>query len=186
MKAILLDRDGVINEEVPGYVRIPAHWKPLPGSLEALKQLSDAGFTVIVITNQGGIGRGLYTEADLSLIHQTLCARIADAGGRIDKILYCPHAPEAECFCRKPKPGLLYEAASLFQLKLTEVYFVGDSLRDVEAAQTAGCIPLLVRTGYGVRTVNEHGDKLKGVVVCDDLSKAVTHVISHHKECYAI
>ncbi|MBI4357227.1 MAG: D-glycero-beta-D-manno-heptose 1,7-bisphosphate 7-phosphatase [Gammaproteobacteria bacterium] len=177
MKAILLDRDGVINEEIPGYVRTSSQWVPIPGSMDALKRLKEAGFLVIVITNQGGIGRGLYTEADLALIHQAMCMRVDEAGGRIDKILYCPHHPEEECVCRKPNPSLLYEAAALFHLDLSRTHFVGDSLRDVEAAKTAGCIPLLVRTGNGAKTEEAHRDKLEGVRVCDDLNEAVAKIV---------
>lgn len=151
--AIMLDRDGVINVDSDAYIKSVDEWHPLPGSLEAIARLSRAGWIIAVCTNQSGIGRGLLTESTLHAIHTELQRRLVPLGGRIDGFFYCPHTPEAHCDCRKPKPGLLEQAARTLSFQLEGVPFVGDTRRDMEAARAAGATPVLVRTGKGTRTV---------------------------------
>jgi D-glycero-D-manno-heptose 1,7-bisphosphate phosphatase len=139
--AIILDRDGVLNRKPPRaqYVRNWSEWEWRPGALEALKLLRDAGYRTIVASNQPGIGRGVMSEADLEAIHDRAQREAAQAGGRIDAIYYCPHDWDEGCDCRKPKPGLLYQAQRDFHLDLTRTPFVGDDERDAAAADAAGC-----------------------------------------------
>ncbi len=151
-KVVLLDRDGVINRDSPDYIKSPAEWEPLPGSLEAIARLHRAGFRLGIVTNQSGLGRGLFTPDTLADIHRCMLDRIAAAGGDIQRIFFCPHTPEDNCGCRKPLPGMLYEAAEYFACGFDNMIFVGDSARDIEAARTVGARPVLVRTGNGART----------------------------------
>ena len=138
---VLLDRDGVLNERPPKaeYVRGPAEFVWLPGAREALRQFARAGFRVIVISNQAGIARGVMSEADLEAVHDRMRADAAAAGGRIDEAFYCPHHWDEGCACRKPKPGMLFQAQRAFHLDLTRTPFIGDDARDAEAARAAGC-----------------------------------------------
>lgn len=182
MKAVFLDRDGVINQESPSSIRTPDEWKPFPGSLEAIQQFTRAGLRVYVITNQAGIARGFYTEETLSAIHQKMLDEVAKLGGKIDKIFYCPHASDAGCDCRKPNPGMLYRAAEEFHLQLSKIHFVGDSMRDIEAGQQAGCIPVLVKTGNGKHTLKEYPKELEEVAVFDSLYQAAPFIIKNTKE----
>lgn len=143
-RLVLLDRDGVINRDSSAYIRSVAEWLPLPGSLEAIARLTAAGFEVAVVTNQSGVGRGLLSEETLTGIHAAMRAAAAAAGGRIAGIFYCPHRPDEACDCRKPKPGLLLEAAAHFGCPLDGVPFIGDKASDVEAALAVGARPILV------------------------------------------
>ncbi|HEX5419695.1 MAG TPA: D-glycero-beta-D-manno-heptose 1,7-bisphosphate 7-phosphatase [Gammaproteobacteria bacterium] len=145
-RLVILDRDGVINEDSPDYVTSPEGWRPLPGSLEAIADLCRAGFEVVVATNQAGIARGLLSEADLEAIHVHMREAVARAGGRLAGIYYCPHHPEEGCACRKPMPGLLEQAAADFGGSLEGVPFIGDKLTDVLAAEAAGARPICVRS----------------------------------------
>ena len=157
MKLVILDRDGTINHDSDQYIKSPAEWKPIKGSLEAIARLSQNGWRVVVATNQSGIGRGLFEMATLNAIHDTMHRAVHHAGGRIDAIFFCPHAADSNCECRKPKPGLLREIASRMDVELAEVPMVGDSLRDLEAAAAAGAKPYLVLTGKGKKTRDAGG-----------------------------
>lgn len=151
-KTVILDRDGVINFDSPDYIKSPEEWFPIPGSIEAIAQLSQAGFTVVLATNQSGLGRGLYTLETLHQIHQKMRDAVAALGGEITKIYFCPHTPADHCDCRKPKPGMLLQIQSDFQLKNTDMIFIGDSVKDYEAAQAVGCEFILVKTGNGTKS----------------------------------
>lgn len=176
MKLIILDRDGVINHDSPAYIKSPEEWKPIPGSLEAIALLSQAGYRVLVATNQSGVGRGLFEMATLNAIHDKMHRALGLAGGRIDGIFYCPHAHDAGCSCRKPKTGLLEEIAHRFGVSLEGVPFIGDSLRDLQAAVAVGAQPILVLTGKGKKT-RKDGDLPEGTVVYDDLASAVRSLL---------
>ncbi len=152
MKLVILDRDGVINADSDQYIKSPEEWKPIPGSLEAIARLTQAGFRVVVATNQSGLGRGLFDMATLNAMHDKMHKAVNQLGGRIDAIFFCAHAQDAGCACRKPKPGMLLEIAARFDLALAGVPVVGDSLRDLQAASAAGARPVLVLTGKGERT----------------------------------
>lgn len=150
---IILDRDGVINEDSDAYIKSLAEWRPLPGSIDALARLSRAGHHLAVATNQSGLGRGLFGQDALDAMHAELNALVQAAGGRLEGIFYCPHTPEDGCDCRKPLPGLLDAIGSELGWPLQNSLMVGDSLRDLEAGLARGCRPVLVRTGKGERTL---------------------------------
>lgn len=152
-RLIILDRDGVINEDSDEFVKSVDECHLIPGSADAIARLCDAGYLVVVATNQSGIARGLLDEFDLAQIHQYISARVEEAGGFIEAFVYCPHGPDDQCECRKPKPGLLEKIADEFGLPLSGCAFVGDSLRDLQAAQAAGCEPVLVLSGKGEQTL---------------------------------
>ena len=170
MKLVILDRDGAINHDSDNYIKSPAEWRPIAGSLEAIARLTQAGYRVVVATNQSGIARGLFDTATLIAIHDMLARAAALAGGRIDAFFFCPHAADSACACRKPKPGMLLEVARRFNVSLSEVYMVGDARRDVEAAAAAGARPVLVLTGKGRKTFDE-GKLPPGTAVYQDLAQ---------------
>jgi len=176
MKLVILDRDGVINHDSPAYIKSPEEWKPIPGSLEAIALLSQSGYRVLVATNQSGVGRGLFEMSTLNAIHDKMHRALGLAGGRIDGIFYCPHAQDAGCNCRKPKPGMLEEIAHRFGVSLEGVPLIGDSLRDLQAAVAVGAQPILVLTGKGKKT-RKDGDLPEGTVVYDDLAAAVRSLL---------
>lgn len=155
MKLIILDRDGVINHDSDAYIKSVDEWQPIAGSIEAIARLYHAGWTVAVATNQSGLARGYYDEATLHAMHDKLRALLAEQGAEIGLIAYCPHGPDDGCDCRKPSPGMLLQIAEHYQADLDGVWFVGDSLRDLEAAVAVGAQPVLVRTGKGGQTA-EH------------------------------
>lgn len=155
MKLVILDRDGTINHDSDHFIKSPAEWRPIAGSLEAIARLTQAGYRVVVATNQSGIARGLFDTATLIAIHDTMQRAAGLAGGRIDAFFFCPHAADAGCACRKPKPGMLLEIARRFNVSLSDVYMVGDAPRDVEAAAAAGARPVLVLTGKGQETFDQ-------------------------------
>jgi len=157
MKLVVLDRDGVINHDSPSYIKSPDEWKPIPRSLDAIARLTQADYRVVVATNQAGIGRGLFEMATLNAIHDKMHRAVGQAGGRIDAVFFCPHAMEANCGCRKPKPGMLEEIGRRFNTKLNGVPCIGDSLRDLQAAAAVGAQPLLVLTGKGAETQRDGG-----------------------------
>jgi D-glycero-D-manno-heptose 1,7-bisphosphate phosphatase len=169
MKLVVLDRDGTINYDSDQYIKSPAEWKPIPGSMEAIARLTQRGWRCVVATNQSGIARGLFDMATLNAIHAEMHRAVAQAGGRIDAIFFCPHAADSNCECRKPKPGLLREIASRFDIDLKGVPMIGDSLRDVQAAVAAGAQPYLVLTGKG-RQTRDAGGLPKGTEVFADLA----------------
>ena len=149
MSLVILDRDGVINHDSDDYIKSPDEWQPLPGSLEAIARLCRADYTVVVATNQAGVGRGLFSLEMLTRIHRKMASSIRDKGGRLDSIFFCPHSPADQCGCRKPKPGMLLEISDRLSIGLSGVPVVGDSLRDLEAAAAAGAMPVRVKTGRG-------------------------------------
>ncbi|MFN7096791.1 MAG: D-glycero-beta-D-manno-heptose 1,7-bisphosphate 7-phosphatase, partial [Gammaproteobacteria bacterium] len=151
MKLIILDRDGVINYDSPDYIKSPAEWRPIPGSLEAIAKLNNAGYKVVVATNQSGIGRGLFNLHTLHAIHKHLKESLAKVGGHIDFFAVCPHTPDDNCSCRKPRPGLLLQISQRYNCSLQDVPVIGDSFRDIKAAVAVGARPILVLTGNGVK-----------------------------------
>ena len=177
-RLVILDRDGVINEDSDAFVKSADEWRPLPGSIDAIARLSQAGFTVAVATNQSGIARGLFGRDDLSAMHEKLETLVEDAGGRVDRIVFCPHGPDDGCDCRKPKPGLYVELGEHYGLSLDGVPAIGDSRRDLEAAAAVGARPILVRTGKGAKTEAELDGPLASVVVFDNLAAAADHLIA--------
>lgn len=169
---IILDRDGVINQDSDNFVKSLDEFILLPGSAEAIARLSKAGYQVMVATNQSGIARGYYSLEVLSQMHEKLCAEVEALGGKITDINFCPHGPGSECECRKPKPGMYQALADKHNLSLDGVPVIGDSLRDLQAAQQVDGKPILVRTGKGERTIAK-GDGLAGIPIFDDLAAAV-------------
>lgn len=147
MRLVILDRDGTINEDSAEFVKSPSEWQPLPGALEAIARLNHAGWHVVVATNQSGLGRGLFDVATLNAMHAKMHAMLAAVGGRIDAVFYCPHAPDEQCRCRKPEPGLFEQIGERYGVDLQGVPAVGDSARDLVAAASAGCEPHLVLSG---------------------------------------
>ncbi|MGZ5118853.1 MAG: D-glycero-beta-D-manno-heptose 1,7-bisphosphate 7-phosphatase, partial [Burkholderiales bacterium] len=147
MKLVILDRDGVVNHDSESFIKSPEEWRPIAGSLEAIARLNQAGYHVVLATNQSGVGRGLFEVSTLNAIHDKMHRALAQIGGRIDAIFFCPHAQEANCECRKPKSGLLREIAHRFNVDLKGVPNVGDSLRDLQAAAAVEALPILVLTG---------------------------------------
>ncbi|MCX7892115.1 MAG: D-glycero-beta-D-manno-heptose 1,7-bisphosphate 7-phosphatase [Burkholderiales bacterium] len=152
MKLVILDRDGVVNFDSDQYIKSPEEWRPIPGSVEAIARLTQAGYRVVVATNQSGLGRGLFDMATLTAIHDKMHRTVAQAGGRIDAIFYCPHAADSTCPCRKPNPGMLVAIGERFNTPLEGVPAVGDSLRDLQAAVAVKARPILVLTGKGEQT----------------------------------
>jgi D-glycero-D-manno-heptose 1,7-bisphosphate phosphatase len=152
MPLLILDRDGVINQDSDDYIRSLADWQPIPGSIEAIASLSRAGYTVAIATNQSGLSRGYFTIDELEAIHADLCQRVEEQGGTIAGIFYCPHLPGEGCDCRKPATGLLTAIETELGLPLAGSYFIGDSLKDLQAARAMQCRPVLVLTGKGETT----------------------------------
>ncbi|RCS58383.1 D-glycero-beta-D-manno-heptose 1,7-bisphosphate 7-phosphatase [Parvibium lacunae] len=171
-KLIILDRDGVINHDSDQYIKHPDEWVPLPGSLEAIARLTQEGYRVIVATNQSGIGRGLFDMATLNAMHDKMHRLVQGLGGKIDAVFFCPHTSEAQCVCRKPKPGLFQQIEERYGVSLKGVAAVGDSLRDLQAATALGCRPYLVRTGKGRKT-EETGGLPPHTEVYEDLGSTV-------------
>lgn len=151
-KLVILDRDGVINVDSPNFIKNPDEWIPLPGSLEAISLLNQKGYLVAIATNQSGIGRGLYSEHTLHLIHLKMHQALQDINAQIHHIEFCPHLPSDHCQCRKPLPGMLKKIAHIFSIPLYSVPVVGDSLRDLQAASAVQASPILVLTGNGSLT----------------------------------
>jgi len=172
MKLIVLDRDGVINIDSASFIKSPSEWRPIPGSLEAIARLHQAGYRVVVATNQSGVGRNLFDMDTLNAIHQKMHQAVAAAGGRVDAVFYCPHTADDKCDCRKPKPGMFRRIASCFNVDLTGVPAVGDSLRDLQAAAQVGAVPYLVLTGKGLKTQAD-GNLPPGTKLFSDLAHVV-------------
>lgn len=175
MKLVILDRDGTINEDSEDHVRSPEEFRPIKGSLEAIARLTQADYRIVVVTNQSGIARGFLDTRTLFAIHDTLLRALALVGGRIDAFFFCPHAANAGCECRKPKPGMLLEVGRRFNVALDDVYMVGDALRDLQAAAAAGARPVLVLTGKGAETSAE-GKLPPGTRVFPDLAAFAEHL----------
>jgi len=175
MPLIILDRDGVINQDSDDFIKSPAEWNPIEGSLEAIARLNYAGYRVVVITNQSGIARGLLDIETLTRIHNKMGRMLAQAGGKIEAVLFCPHGPDDDCDCRKPKDGNFQTLAKRLRINLNGVPAIGDSLRDIEAAQMAGAKPLLVRTGKGEKALAQGIPD--GVPVYANMAEAVNALL---------
>ena len=176
-RLVILDRDGVINRDSPDFVKTTGEWLPLPGSIRAIADLSAAGFTVTIASNQSGLARGLFDRAALGAMHRKLRRLVGRHGGRVDRIVVCPHGPDDGCDCRKPRPGLLRRLARFYRCDLNGVPVVGDSLRDLQAAVRVGARPMLVRTGNGRRTESMLDGELAAIEVFDDLAAAAATLV---------
>jgi len=178
MKLIILDRDGVINEDSDDYIKSPDEWMPIPGSLDAIARLNHAGYIVAIASNQSGIARGYFNLETLAAMNVKMCNMLSHSGGRIDAMFFCPHGPADGCDCRKPKPGLLTEIGNRFQTSLANVMFVGDNINDIKAARAAGARPVLVRTGKGEQTAKMiAANNPDNVPVYDDLADLVSTIL---------
>jgi D-glycero-D-manno-heptose 1,7-bisphosphate phosphatase len=178
MPFLILDRDGVINEDSDEFIKSPEEWVPIPGSIDAIAQLTKEGYRIVVITNQSGVARGLFDLSTLERMHIKMISMVEMAGGKIEAVFFCPHGPEHGCDCRKPKPGLFHAAASHFDFDLAGVPAIGDSYRDLEAAKAVGALPILVETGKGLRTLARHPDL--DVPVFSNLYEAAQHLLQSH------
>ncbi len=175
MKLLILDRDGVINYDSDAYIKTLEEWIPLPGAVEAIAQLSKAGWTVAVATNQSGLARGYYSEAVLTSMHDRLRELVVQQGGELGLVVHCPHGPDDGCNCRKPKPGMLQTIAAHYHTNLAGVWFIGDSRGDLEAAVAVDCQPVLVKTGKGEKTL---GTVLPtGTLIFDDLAAVAAQLL---------
>ena len=182
-KWLILDRDGVINVDSDQFIKSPDEWQPIPGSLEAIAAFNQAGYKIVIISNQSGIARGLLDIPMLESIHQKFAELLKEHGGEIERIYFCPHGPDDHCHCRKPKPGLFTRFAKEFELSLDGVYAIGDSIRDLQAARLAGARAVLVRTGKGensVKSIAESRDDefLNQVPVFDNLLAFKNHLLN--------
>lgn len=177
MKLIILDRDGVINEDSDAFIKSVEEWIPLPGSIEAIARLSKAGWTVAIATNQSGLARGYFSEQTLNAMHQRLRQLVAEQGGQLDLIRHCPHGPDDGCDCRKPLAGMFHAIGEHYQMSLEGVPTVGDSLRDLQAGAQVGCRPYLVRTGKGAQT--EQQALPAGTRVFDNLAAVASHLLEN-------
>ena len=176
MKLVVLDRDGVVNFDSDQYIKSPAEWRPIPGSIEAIARLNQHGYRIAVATNQSGIGRGLFDMATLNAINDKMMELVFRQGGRIDALFFCPHTATEECACRKPRTGMYEEIAARFHTELKGVPMVGDSLKDLQAAESVGAQPILVLTGKGKGT-REDGGMPKKTLVFEDLAAASRHLV---------
>lgn len=183
-KLVILDRDGVINEDSDHYIRSADEWLPIPGSIEAIAHLSRAGYKVTVATNQSGLARGYFSLRELDAMHEKLARLVQLQGGSVDGIYYCPHNPDDQCQCRKPKTGLIDQIFRDFDAVPTETWLVGDSLRDLQAGESSGCQVALVLTGKGAdtqATLTRYPEKLimaGDVPVFNNLNSFVEHILS--------
>lgn len=180
-KIVVLDRDGVINADSDAFIKSPDEWVALPGSLEAIARLNQAGYRVAVATNQSGIGRGLFDMAALNAMHMKMHRAAAAVGGRIDAVFFCPHTAQDHCECRKPKPGMLKMIAERFELDPSHTPSVGDALRDLQAAAAIGFQPHLVLTGKGRKTLAA-GGLPEGTKVHEDLRAFALDFLSEEHE----
>ena len=177
-RLVILDRDGVINEDSDDYIRNEDEWIPIPGSIEAICRLSKAGWRVAVATNQSGLGRGYFDEFALARMHEKMRALVEECGGEIAGVFFCPHRPDEDCGCRKPRPGLLERMEAEFGISVAGAWYVGDTGKDLDCALAMGCRPALVLTGKGTETREKLGDgKLAEVPVFDDLLAAADFIL---------
>jgi len=174
-KAVLLDRDGVINFDSPDYILSPEEWRPIPGSLEAIGRLSAAGIAVAICSNQSGLGRGMMSQKTFQAIHAKMMLAIEEKGGEIGYVAYCPHGPDDACDCRKPLPGLLEEALGSLNVAAPDALMIGDSTRDVQAAHAAGVSACLVQSGYGDadKILEKSRELMPDIAFYPDLASAV-------------
>lgn len=190
MKLVILDRDGVINTDSDSYVKSANEWIPIKGSIEAIARLSKAGFTIVVATNQSGLSRKLFDLDDLEAMHRKMSDLVDEAGGNLAGVFYCPHHPDDNCQCRKPKTGLIDAIERELSTTAEDAYFIGDSLRDLQSAVAKCCKPILVRTGKGEKTLQklnsinsgkENSDeKMPRLTIFDDLAAASNYIINAH------
>lgn len=178
IKLVVLDRDGVINQDSDDYIKTPEEWIPIPGSLEAIARLNHAGYRVIMATNQSGLGRGYFSIDAINAIHRRMRRELSAFGAQIEAIFLCPHAPDTNCRCRKPLPGLLEDIAKRLRIDMAGIPVIGDSFRDIQAAVAVGAAPSLVLTGKGQSTVREYMDSLVDVPTYKDLSTAVNALLT--------
>jgi len=178
-RLVMIDRDGVINEDSGEFIKSVAEWRPIAGSLEAIASLHRAGWQVAVVTNQSGVGRGLYDEATLGEIHEHMRSRVRAAGGELAGVYYCPHLPDAGCDCRKPKPGMFRALERELRVSVVGAPYIGDRMSDIEAAEAVGAKPMLVRTGTGASTVALLG--ARRVPVFDDLAAAARSLLAEKR-----
>ncbi|WP_370277021.1 D-glycero-beta-D-manno-heptose 1,7-bisphosphate 7-phosphatase [Pontibacterium sp.] len=180
MKLVILDRDGVINEDSDAYVKSVDEWIPLPGSADAIAKLTQSGYTVAVATNQSGLARGYFSQHDLDAMHEKMLALIKEKGGKIAHIAWCPHGPDDNCNCRKPLPGMINEIRDTLSVPDDTIcWMIGDSLRDLQAGAVANCRTILVKTGKGMRTLEDTSNALPvGSHICMDLADAVKLILA--------
>lgn len=184
MKLIILDRDGVINEDSDDYIKSVDEWMPIPGSIEAIASLSSNGYTVVVATNQSGIARKMFDEYELAAMHQKMCDLVEAQGGQIAGVFFCPHGPDEGCGCRKPLPGLLRQIECEFGIAVQGTPFVGDSTKDILAAKLTGCVPVLVRTGKGEASIaSASANELDGVKIFPDLKHFADTLLHADSSC---
>jgi D-glycero-D-manno-heptose 1,7-bisphosphate phosphatase len=181
-RLVILDRDGVINHDSDEFVKSPSEWEPIDGSIEAIAELSNAGFTVAVATNQSGIGRKMIDMPALEAIHKKMRQAITDAGGDLGRIVFCPHHPDDNCDCRKPKPGLLNKLARQYGVPINGVPMVGDSERDIAAAKAVSGRPILVLTGNGRHTAALLAEKDEEVETYPDLQAVAKQLIANSRD----
>ncbi|WP_456377770.1 D-glycero-beta-D-manno-heptose 1,7-bisphosphate 7-phosphatase [Thiolapillus sp.] len=182
IRHIILDRDGVINADSDQFIKTPDEWQPIDGSLEAIARLKRAGYLVGIASNQSGIGRGLFDRDSLNAMHGKMQHLLAKLGSHVDLIAFCPHTAEERCACRKPRPGLYLQLARRWNTDLDGIPVIGDSLRDLQAAQAVNAHPILVRTGKGEKTVEQlQGNK--EIPVFDDLGQAVDQLLQEQQPC---
>ncbi len=179
MKLIILDHNGVINQSSETFIKTPDEWQPLPGSMEAIARLTHSGYRIVTATNQSGIGRGLLDMVTFNAINDKMYKSVAQAGGRIDSIFFCPHTGTDKCNCRKPKTGMFEEIMQRYGTDLKNVPAIGDALRDLQAAEAVGALPILLLTGKGTIT-HEQNELPPRTLVFDDLSAAVNAIVGGH------
>ena len=177
MPTIVLDRDGVINQDSDAYIKNPDEWHAITGSLEAIKRLNDAGYDVCIATNQSGLGRDLFSIETLTAIHQKMINELEAVGGRVQLIAFCPHHPDVGCDCRKPKPGLLQAINEQFPLDPDTTWMVGDTAKDIECAHRMGIRGALVKTGKGQRELDNEVVSRETTPVFSDLSEFVSWLL---------
>jgi len=178
MKLVILDRDGVINEDSDNYIKSPDEWIPIPGSLEAIARLNHFGYKIAVATNQSGLARGLFTIDDLNAIHQKMRVLLDRVGGHVEGVFFCPHGPDDDCDCRKPRTGLLHQISRRLGTTLNNIPVIGDSKRDLDSASQVGALPVLVRTGKGERMLQKYPELLNTTAVYPDLAAAADAIIN--------
>jgi histidinol-phosphate phosphatase family protein len=181
-KAVFVDRDGVINVHRPDYIKSWSEFIFLPGILTAFRKLAELPLAVVVVSNQSVIGRGLVEKVVVDDIHSRMVAEIQSHGGRVDDVIYCPHHPDANCACRKPKPEMIFRVASRANLDVTSSYFIGDSPSDVEAAVAAGCIPVLVLTGRGRESQHQLRSRYPALDIFPDLLSVVEWILVREQQ----
>jgi D-glycero-D-manno-heptose 1,7-bisphosphate phosphatase len=187
MNLIILDRDGTINEDRDDYIKSPEEWVPLPGALEAIARLNQAGWHTVIATNQSGLGRGLFDMSALNAMHLKMNGMLTKVGGRVDAVFFCPHTPDDDCDCRKPLPGLIRQIGERFDVELDIVQVVGDSLRDLQAGAAMGCPTHLVRTGKGSELDLALVEReAPGTLVHADLAAFAEHMIQQERSARGV